>query len=118
MFITTSQISEPALSQPKRPEQKIFSRNRSFRPALPALTQLTCTDKGQGHGKNRPFSEARLFPTKSTHHQVSEAGRSRTKQNEAEQSLILKQRLALICRIERELKNHGRRCSLIRRPVQ
>ena len=68
MFITTSQIFEPALSQPKRPEQKIFSRNRSFRPALPALTQLTCTDKGQGHGKNRPFSEARLFPTKSTRH--------------------------------------------------
>jgi hypothetical protein len=75
---TTSQISEPALSQPKRPEQKIFSRNRSFRPALPALTQLTCTDKGQGHAKNCPVSEARLLPTKSPHHEVPEAGRSRT----------------------------------------
>jgi len=39
------------------------------------------------------------------------------KQDEAELRLILKRRLALICRIERELKTHGRRCSLITRPV-
>ena len=40
------------------------------------------------------------------------------KQDEPEQRLILKQRLALVRSMERELKKHRKWCSLITFPVQ
>jgi hypothetical protein len=58
------------------------------------------------HSAKRGFFQRNLRTTKSL------------KQDGAGLRLILERRLALICRMERELKTHRRRCSLIAYPVQ